>query len=95
LKSGFTPLHIAAHYGNVNIANLLLDRGANVNFAASKHSITPLHVAAKWGRANMVTLLLERGAEMDAKTRVFAFLFCIRAFQFAAYQLFFFSPLTF
>ena len=69
-QSGFTPLHIAAHYGNVNIANLLLDRGANVNFAASKHNITPLHVAAKWGRANMVTLLLERGAEMDAKTRV-------------------------
>lgn len=33
-KSGFTPLHIAAHYGNENIAVLLLDRGADVNFPA-------------------------------------------------------------
>ena len=33
-KSGFTPLHIAAHYGNDRIASLLYDRGANVNFAA-------------------------------------------------------------
>lgn len=33
-KSGFTPLHIAAHYGNENIAILLLDRGADVNFPA-------------------------------------------------------------
>lgn len=33
-KSGFTPLHIAAHYGNENIAVLLLDKGADVNFPA-------------------------------------------------------------
>lgn len=33
-KSGFTPLHIAAHYGNENIANLLLQKGADVNYSA-------------------------------------------------------------
>jgi ankyrin repeat protein len=33
-KSGFTPLHIAAHYGNESIANLLLSRGADVNYSA-------------------------------------------------------------
>ena len=33
-KSGFTPLHIAAHYGNESIAALLLARNANVNYAA-------------------------------------------------------------
>jgi len=33
-KSGFTPLHIAAHYGNEAIANLLHQRGADVNFSA-------------------------------------------------------------
>ena len=33
-QSGFTPLHIAAHYGNENIAALLLTRNANVNYAA-------------------------------------------------------------
>lgn len=47
-KSGFTPLHIAAHYGNEAVARLLLAKGADVNCAA-KHNICPLHVAAKWG----------------------------------------------
>lgn len=34
LQSGFTPLHIAAHYGNINVATLLLNRGAAVDFTA-------------------------------------------------------------
>lgn len=33
-KSGFTPLHIAAHYGNEEIARLLIKRGADVNYLA-------------------------------------------------------------
>ncbi|KIH42226.1 ankyrin repeat protein, partial [Ancylostoma duodenale] len=37
-KSGFTPLHIAAHYGNENVAQLLIDKGANVNYQA-RHNI--------------------------------------------------------
>lgn len=37
-KSGFTPLHIAAHYGNDRIASLLYDKGADVNFAAKVNS---------------------------------------------------------
>ncbi|XP_065117830.1 ankyrin-2b isoform X4 [Paramisgurnus dabryanus] len=67
-ESGFTPLHIAAHYGNVNVATLLLNRGAAVDFTA-RNGITPLHVASKRGNTNMVHLLLERGAQIDAKTR--------------------------
>uniref|UniRef100_A0A671KEY4 Ankyrin-2-like n=1 Tax=Sinocyclocheilus anshuiensis TaxID=1608454 RepID=A0A671KEY4_9TELE len=66
--SGFTPLHIAAHYGNVNVATLLLNRGAAVDFTA-RNGITPLHVASKRGNTNMVHLLLDRGAQIDAKTR--------------------------
>ncbi|XP_056128281.1 ankyrin-2b isoform X6 [Rhinichthys klamathensis goyatoka] len=67
-ESGFTPLHIAAHYGNVNVATLLLNRGAAVDFTA-RNGITPLHVASKRGNTNMVLLLLDRGAQIDAKTR--------------------------
>uniref|UniRef100_A0A8C4X993 Ankyrin 2 n=1 Tax=Erpetoichthys calabaricus TaxID=27687 RepID=A0A8C4X993_ERPCA len=66
--SGFTPLHIAAHYGNVNVATLLLNRGAAVDFTA-RNGITPLHVASKRGNTNMVRLLLDRGGQIDAKTR--------------------------
>ncbi|XP_062837385.1 ankyrin-2 isoform X37 [Anolis carolinensis] len=67
-ESGFTPLHIAAHYGNVNVATLLLNRGAVVDFTA-RNGITPLHVASKRGNTNMVKLLLDRGGQIDAQTR--------------------------
>ncbi|XP_078788049.1 ankyrin-3 isoform X26 [Oryzias latipes] len=67
-ESGFTPLHIAAHYGNINVATLLLNRAAAVDFMA-RNDITPLHVAAKRGNSNMVKLLLDRGARIEAKTK--------------------------
>uniref|UniRef100_A0A671Z128 Ankyrin 3 n=1 Tax=Sparus aurata TaxID=8175 RepID=A0A671Z128_SPAAU len=43
-KSGFTPLHIAAHYGNINVATLLLNRGAAVDFMARVSLFCPLLV---------------------------------------------------
>ncbi|KAH8863465.1 Ankyrin-3 [Schistosoma japonicum] len=67
-QPGFTPLHIAAHYGNVTVARVLIERGADVNFQA-KNNITPLHVAAKWGRGGMVQLLLNSNALVDCRTR--------------------------
>uniref|UniRef100_A0A7N6BJU1 Ankyrin 3a n=1 Tax=Anabas testudineus TaxID=64144 RepID=A0A7N6BJU1_ANATE len=67
-ESGFTPLHIASHYGNINVATLLLNRGAAVDFMA-RNDITPLHVAAKRGNSTMVKLLLDRGSKIDAKTK--------------------------
>uniref|UniRef100_A0A665VVX5 Ankyrin 1, erythrocytic a n=1 Tax=Echeneis naucrates TaxID=173247 RepID=A0A665VVX5_ECHNA len=67
-QTGFTPLHIAAHYENLNVAQLLLNRGANVNFTP-KNGITPLHIASRRGNVIMVRLLLDRGALIDAKTK--------------------------
>uniref|UniRef100_A0A8C2AJM9 Ankyrin-1 n=1 Tax=Cyprinus carpio TaxID=7962 RepID=A0A8C2AJM9_CYPCA len=66
--TGFTPLHIAAHYENLSVAQLLLNRGANVNFTP-KNGITPLHIASRRGNVIMVRLLLDRGAQIDAKTK--------------------------
>lgn len=43
-QSGFTPLHIAAHYGNINVATLLLNRGAAVDFMARVSFYCPLLV---------------------------------------------------
>lgn len=45
LQSGFTPLHIAAHYGNVNVATLLIQKGADVNFKAKvRKAYTHMHM---------------------------------------------------
>uniref|UniRef100_A0A8C4RAC8 ZU5 domain-containing protein n=1 Tax=Eptatretus burgeri TaxID=7764 RepID=A0A8C4RAC8_EPTBU len=67
-ESGFTALHIAAHYGSQDVAVLLLDRGADCNFKAN-NGITPLHVAAKRGHTELVTTILDHGATIDAGTR--------------------------
>ena len=50
LQTGFTPLHIAAHYENLNVAQLLLNRGANVNFTPKVPPDPPVwdQVSALW-----------------------------------------------
>jgi ankyrin repeat protein len=45
-KFGRTPLHWAALYGNSDVAELLLAKGANVN-AVDQDRMTPLHLVAK------------------------------------------------
>jgi uncharacterized protein len=64
---GWTPLHLAAFFGYPDLANTLLDRGADVN-TRSTNSMknTPLHAAAAGGNVELVRLLLERGADANA-----------------------------
>lgn len=38
LQNGLTPLHIAAHYGHVDITELLLNRGADTDARARVYS---------------------------------------------------------
>uniref|UniRef100_A0A8C0H8T1 Ankyrin 1 n=1 Tax=Chelonoidis abingdonii TaxID=106734 RepID=A0A8C0H8T1_CHEAB len=68
LWTGFTPLHIAAHYENLNVAQFLLNRGASINFTP-QNGITPLHVASRRGNIIMVRLLLDRGAQIEIRTK--------------------------
>ncbi len=65
---GWTPLHLAAFFGHADLANALLDRGADIN-AASTNAMnnTPLHAAAAGGNTPLVKLLLERGADPNAR----------------------------
>ena len=64
---GWTPLHLAAFFGHPELANALLDRGANINSRSTNAmKNTPLHAAAAGGRTDVIELLLKRGADANA-----------------------------
>lgn len=67
-ERGLTPLWIAAAYGKLDVAELLISKGANVNAKAESTGLTPLHIAALNGQNNVVKLLLAKGAEVNALT---------------------------
>ncbi len=61
----YTPLHCAAHVGNINIINLLLDAGADIDSTYQNDESTPLHLAAWFGYPNCVQLLIDKGAQIN------------------------------
>jgi ankyrin repeat protein len=60
-----TLLHVAAHWGREDLADLLIAAGADVE-ARNEIDERPLHVAAQYGRPTVVELLLARGADVGA-----------------------------
>src|SRR5713101_2081883 len=65
-SDGNTPLHAAAAVNAREIANFLLNHGADVN-ARRDNGASPVHLAAHSGHADMVELLLLHGANPNAK----------------------------
>ena len=63
---GVSPLSMAAMTGNVELAEVLLEGGADVDVRNNDGS-TPLLGAAFLGRVEMLELLLERGADPGAR----------------------------
>lgn len=65
---GFTALHLAAFFGNEDVAAELLRRGADVNAVARNAlGVQPLHSAAAGGHTAVARLLLEHGADPNAR----------------------------
>ena len=62
---GGMPLNFAVELNEINIVQLLLDRGASLE-STNIIGDTPLHTAASKGNLDMVTLLVRRGAKINA-----------------------------
>ena len=62
-----SALHIAVREGYLDIAKLLIDRGAEIDVLDRK-DFTPLHNATWNGNLEMTKLLLEAGADIEAST---------------------------
>lgn len=60
-----TPLYDAAIYGRLEIANTLIQYGAEVDVIAGNY--TPLSIASQNGHADVISALLENGAKPNRK----------------------------
>ena len=65
-ENDWTPLHCAVYSREIEVARLLLAKGARTNVKA-KLGPTPLHFAAGWGDADLTNLLLANGADVNAR----------------------------
>ena len=63
---GVTPLNWASLLGNVEIARMLIEKGADIN-GRNRDGNQPLHNASFLGRAAIVELLLNNGADANAR----------------------------
>ncbi|KFY29878.1 hypothetical protein V494_08406 [Pseudogymnoascus sp. VKM F-4513 (FW-928)] len=66
-KPGDTPLLRAVRMGLVDIADLLLSQGANIN-AMDSRGYTALHIVAETGDLNMARLIISKTTDFSALT---------------------------
>lgn len=63
---GFTPLSLACFFGNRDVAEFLVNQGANVNLAATNPMmVAPLHAAVASRQPEIVRILVEAGADVN------------------------------
>lgn len=60
-----TPLHLAAGYNNFEVAEFLLENGADVN-AQDKGGLIPLHNASSYGHLDIAALLIKHNTVVNA-----------------------------
>ena len=65
VKDGKTALHIAASLGNIELATLLVEEGADID-SRDNLGATPIHYAVRAARHEMVCWLISCGASVSA-----------------------------
>jgi ankyrin repeat protein len=65
-RTGATALHVACAKGYLDVIDILLRAGANIN-SVDNDGWTPLHAAAHWDKHDVIKHLLDKNADLDAK----------------------------
>ncbi len=65
----WSAIQIAANHGQIKMAQLLLDKGADINYKHPITKMTALHMAAYKNDKEMVKFLVAKGADPNAKLR--------------------------
>lgn len=66
---GTSLLYVACRFGKTKVAELLLDKGANINVKLPGKGSTPLHAAAFYGHKSTVELLISRRADISIRNQ--------------------------
>lgn len=70
-RAGYTPLHTACHFGQLDMVRFLLElpNAPDIN-QRTQMGFTPLHLATQQGHSQVVQLLLEMGADSNLRNQV-------------------------
>lgn len=69
-KDGATALMRAARYGHVDVVELLINAGADLELQETESGMTALITAVKWNRCLVVKLLLESKVNINLQDKV-------------------------
>jgi ankyrin repeat protein len=65
---GFTPLGLACYFGQAEIANFLVSKGADVNTPSKNgYQVYPIHSAVAANQTEIVRTLVENGAQVNVR----------------------------
>ena len=62
-----TPLHVTSTVGKVDVMDVLLDHGADVNAQGGPYGRTALHNVAALGNVGCIHALMKRGADVNSR----------------------------
>ena len=65
-SDGLTPLNLVSYRGNLDLVQILLNMGADVNIGDNENS-QPIHNTAVMGHTDVVDLLLAYGVDIDVR----------------------------
>ncbi|XP_018427601.1 PREDICTED: ankyrin repeat domain-containing protein 6 isoform X3 [Nanorana parkeri] len=67
-KHGRTPLHLAAHKGHLNVVQILIKAGCELNIQDDGHQ-TALHRASVVGHSDILAVLIQEGCALDRQDK--------------------------